>query len=172
MEQAHFLVVNLGLQYLIPLSVIALFYILILKKIAKRKLPKLARHMPATLKDGNRQSSLVIERSKVKVFKMLCFLVLLFALSWLPLYFIFFFVKMGARFEDHSVANQLFFIGVPVAQWLGASNSAANPILYFFFNSKFRAYYRNSWLKTFSCLSVIRPSFASSRDDKSTVTAV
>jgi len=67
MEKAHFLIVNLGLQYLIPLSIIALFYILILKKIAERKLPKLARHLPSNVKDGNRQSSLVIERSKVKV---------------------------------------------------------------------------------------------------------
>ena len=126
MEKAHFLVVNLGLQYLIPLSVIALFYILILKKIAQRKLPKLARQLPATLKDGNRQSSLVIERSKVKVFKMLIALVLLFALSWLPLYILFFIIKMGgpqlAAGEEHSLASQILDTAVPVAQWLGASN--------------------------------------------------
>lgn len=125
MEKAHFLVVNLGLQYLIPLSVIALFYILILKKIAQRKLPKLARQLPATLKDGNRQSSLVIERSKVKVFKMLIALVLLFALSWLPLYILFFIIKMGPPLvagEEHSLASQILDTAVPVAQWLGASN--------------------------------------------------
>ena len=165
------MVVNLGLQYLIPLSIIALFYILILKKIAKRKLPKLARHLPATVKDGNRQSSLVIERSKVKVFKMLIMLVLLFAISWLPLYVIFFALKIGPRIEDNSVASQILDLSVPVAQWLGSANSAMNPIMYFFYSNKFRSYYRNSWLKTFSCLSVIRPSM-SSRDDKSTVTAV
>lgn len=163
---------NLGLQYLIPLSVIAFFYILILKKIAERRLPKLARHLPANVKDGNRQSSLVIERSKVKVFKMLIVLVLLFALSWLPLYVIFFIIKIGPRFEDQSIGNQILHTSVPIAQWLGASNSCVNPILYFFFNAKFRLYYRNTWLKTFSCLSFIRPSSATSREDKSTVTAV
>ncbi|KAI2802927.1 hypothetical protein BLOT_007050 [Blomia tropicalis] len=171
MEQAHFLIVNLGLQYLIPLSVIALFYILILKKISERKLPKLARHLPSNVKDGNRQSSLVIERSKVKVFKCLIVLVLLFALSWLPLYIIFFIIKIGPRLDDQSMASTILDTGVPVAQWLGASNSCVNPILYFFFNTKFRSYYRNSWLKTFSCLSFIRPSFTN-REDKSTVTAV
>lgn len=171
MENAHFLIVNLGFQYLIPLSVIAFFYILILKKIAERRLPKLARHLPANVKDGNRQSSLVIERSKVKVFKMLIVLVLLFALSWLPLYLIFFMIKIGPKVEEQSIGGQILNTCVPIAQWLGASNSCVNPILYFFFNAKFRLYYRSTWLKTFSCLSVIRPS-TSSREDKSTVTAV
>ncbi|KAF7496100.1 Neuropeptide FF receptor 2 [Sarcoptes scabiei] len=156
MANAHFLIVNLGLQYLIPLSIIALFYILILKKIAERKLPKLARHLPANVKDGNRQSSLVIERSKVKVFKMLIVLVLLFALSWLPLYVIFFMLKIGPHLDEQSFSMQMLQDSVPIAQWLGASNSCVNPILYFFFNAKFRSYYRTTWLKTFNCLSVIR----------------
>lgn len=180
MEKAHFLVVNLGLQYLIPLSVIALFYILILKKIAKRKLPKLARQLPATLKDGNRQSSLVIERSKVKVFKMLIALVLLFALSWLPLYILFFIIKMGvgvsgspvgasSNDDEHSLASQILDTAVPVAQWLGASNSCCNPVLYFFFNAKFRSYYRTSWLKTFGCFSASGPFSATSRYRHSSV---
>ncbi|KAH9527671.1 Neuropeptide FF receptor 2 [Dermatophagoides farinae] len=156
MANAHFLIVNLGLQYLIPLSIIALFYILILKKIAERKLPKLARHLPSNVKDGNRQSSLVIERSKVKVFKMLIVLVLLFALSWLPLYVIFFILKIGPHSDDQSILMQILQDSVPIAQWLGASNSCVNPILYFFFNAKFRSYYRSTWLKTFNCLSIIR----------------
>uniref|UniRef100_A0A6P6YK54 Neuropeptide SIFamide receptor-like n=1 Tax=Dermatophagoides pteronyssinus TaxID=6956 RepID=A0A6P6YK54_DERPT len=156
MANAHFLIVNLGLQYLIPLSIIALFYILILKKIAERKLPKLARHLPSNIKDGNRQSSLVIERSKVKVFKMLIVLVLLFALSWLPLYVIFFILKIGPQIDEQSIFMQILQDSVPIAQWLGASNSCVNPILYFFFNAKFRSYYRTTWLKTFNCLPIIR----------------
>ncbi|UXI21017.1 low-density lipoprotein receptor, partial [Sarcoptes scabiei] len=126
MANAHFLIVNLGLQYLIPLSIIALFYILILKKIAERKLPKLARHLPANVKDGNRQSSLVIERSKVKVFKMLIVLVLLFALSWLPLYVIFFMLKIGPHLDEQSFSMQMLQDSVPIAQWLESNDSGTN----------------------------------------------
>ncbi|OTF81384.1 hypothetical protein BLA29_010248, partial [Euroglyphus maynei] len=127
-----------------------------MKKIAERKLPKLARHLPSNIKDGNRQSSLVIERSKVKVFKMLIVLVLLFALSWLPLYVIFFILKIVPHNDEQSIMMQILQDSVPIAQWLGASNSCVNPILYFFFNAKFRSYYRSTWLKTFNCLPVIR----------------
>ena len=163
--KTYFLVVNLGFQYLLPLSIIALFYILILLKISRRRLPKLSRHLPPTLKDGNQQSAHVIERSKIKVFKMLIVIVLLFALSWLPLYVIFAIIKLGPALDDNSVSSQLLTTGAPIAQWLGASNSCVNPILYFFFNNKFRSFYRNSWRRTFSCLS-------SQRDVKTTVTAV
>lgn len=156
MGNAHFLIVNLGLQYLIPLSIIALFYILILKKISERKLPKMARHLSSNVKDGNLQSSLVIERSKVRVFKMLIILVLLFALSWLPLYVIFFLLKIGPSIDEQSLTMHIIQDTVPIAQWLGASNSCVNPILYFFFNAKFRSYYRDTWLKNLNCLSTIR----------------
>ncbi|XP_054157280.1 neuropeptide SIFamide receptor-like [Oppia nitens] len=163
--KTYFLVVNLGFQYLLPLSIIAFFYILILLKIGRRRLPKLARHLPANLKDGNQQSNHVIERSKIKVFKMLIVIVMLFALSWLPLYVIFAFIKLGPTLDENSWTTQLLTTGAPIAQWLGASNSCVNPILYFFFNNKFRSFYKNSWKKTFSCLS-------SQRDDKTIVTAV
>lgn len=162
--KTYFLVVNVGLQYLLPLSIIALFYVLILLKIWRRKLPKLQRHLPAHL-DGNYHSNHVIERSKIKVFKMLIVIVLLFSLSWLPLYVIFAFVKLGSAIDENSSVGEFLNTCAPIAQWLGASNSCVNPILYFFYNNKFRTYYRKNWRKTFSCLKVVR-------DDKSTVTAV
>jgi hypothetical protein len=157
--------VNLGFQYLLPLSIIALFYILILLKISRRRLPKLARHLPPHIKDGNQQSNHVIERSKIKVFKMLIVIVLLFALSWLPLYVIFAIIKLGPNIDENTFFGQLLTTGAPIAQWLGASNSCVNPILYFFFNNKFRNFYRNSWKRAFSCLKT-------TRDDKTVVTAV
>lgn len=41
----------------------------------------------------------------------------------------------------------------PLAQWLGASNSCVNPILYFFFNAKFRAYFKKALRKNLFCYS-------------------
>lgn len=43
----------------------------------------------------------------------------------------------------------------PVAQWLGASNSCVNPILYFFFNAKFRAYLKKAITRSLLCSSSV-----------------
>ena len=44
----------------------------------------------------------------------------------------------------------LLIIGLtPLAQWLGAANSCINPILYFFFNPKFRSYLRKAITKSY-----------------------
>ncbi len=69
--------------------------------------------------------------------------------------------------NDKSLINQLIiwkifiliFLGeflvkiTPLAQWLGASNSCVNPMLYFFFNAKFRAYFKKAIRKNFFCFS-------------------
>ena len=43
----------------------------------------------------------------------------------------------------------------PMAQWLGASNSCVNPILYFFFNAKFRSYLKKAITRSLLCSSSI-----------------
>jgi hypothetical protein len=60
-----------------------------------------------------------------------------FALSWLPLYVLFTRVKFGGH-PSSETEEAIIHALLPIAQWLGASNSCVNPILYAFFNRKFR----------------------------------
>ncbi|XP_065087020.1 neuropeptide SIFamide receptor-like isoform X2 [Ochlerotatus camptorhynchus] len=133
-ESWYFLFANLFLCYLGPLIVISICYVIIWKNVAYRKLP---RDLIISRKNE------VYNRSKVKVIKMVFVVIITFAISWLPLYAIFCFVKFaGDLIYDESVQAIIFGI-LPVAQWLGAANSCINPILYAFMNRKFRAGFRH-----------------------------
>lgn len=81
-------------------------------------------------------------RSKMKVIKMLLLVVVLFAMSWLPLYAILTRVKFGPPPSDWE--DQLIRTIIPMAQCLGSSNSCINPILYAFFNKKYRTGFKVS----------------------------
>ncbi|XP_037559118.1 neuropeptide SIFamide receptor [Dermacentor silvarum] len=125
----YFIVANLVLCYLLPLCVITLCYVFIWLKVWRRRPPGEAHDFGVEN---------IIQRSKIKVAKMLLVVVVVFAISWLPLYAIFARLKMGEPLADGSLEQSLIEVAAPVAQWLGASNSCINPILYAFFNSKFR----------------------------------
>lgn len=73
-----------------------------------------------------------------QVVKMMVIVVVLFVLSWLPLYIIFTMVKLGGPIEIDSQKEKVLMVLAPIAQWLGASNSCINPVLYTFFNKKYR----------------------------------
>ncbi|KAL7635469.1 UNVERIFIED_CONTAM: hypothetical protein RMT77_014538 [Armadillidium vulgare] len=139
----YFVVANVFMCYLLPLSVISFCYILIWHKVWVRKLPGEGQGAGAAL---------MMHRSKIKVIKMLLAVVILFAFSWLPLYTIFARVKFG---DVSELENHIIHIAAPVAQWLGASNSCINPILYAFFNNKFRAGFK-AILVSRSCCSPLR----------------
>jgi neuropeptide FF receptor 2 len=129
-EKWYFIFANLVVGYLGPLLVISICYICIWYKVVYRKLPN---GMVVSVR--NRQ---VIHRNKFKVVKMVFVVIITFAISWLPLYSIFCYVKLASHeVFDASVYSVLIVI-LPVAQWLGASNSCINPILYAFMNQCFR----------------------------------
>lgn len=74
----------------------------------------------------------------LQVLKMLFVVVVTFALSWLPLYVLFCMIKFSLS-RQWDETDSLIITLIPVTQWLGASNSCINPIIYAFFNRKFRA---------------------------------
>ena len=127
LERGYFLGAIFLTCYTIPLVFISVFYTLISCRVWNRNAP------------GVVSSSQVIHKSKVKVLKMMIVVVILFAFSWLPLYAVNVRLYFGPPLLETSTEFHLLSqIIMPVAQWLGASNSCVNPIIYCFFSNKFR----------------------------------
>ncbi|KAK9498955.1 hypothetical protein O3M35_003488 [Rhynocoris fuscipes] len=129
--------------YILPLILISICYLLIWRRVCCRTLPG----------EPQAQNQQVIHRSKMKVIKMLMVVIILFACSWLPLYVIFTRVKLFGPLTP--LEETFVHIFLPIAQWLGSSNSCINPILYAFFNKKFRAGFK-AVLSSRSCCSTLR----------------
>lgn len=123
--------------YFIPLAFIVVFCLLIGVRVWRRRVRGLLG--PRTKRN--------ILRIKTKVLKMLVVVVVLFALSWLPLYVIALrtlFEPGMARHEKALVRKYLY----PVAQWLGAANSCVNPFIYCYYSSNFRCAVRQVLRRT------------------------
>ena len=86
---------------------------------------------------------------------MLMVVVVAFTVSWLPLYMIWLLLKFSDL--EKMTANLQYFleIAMPIAQWLGASNSCVNPALYAYFNQRYRQGFLQL-LRSKSCCSPIR----------------
>jgi len=155
-EETYFIVANLGLFYIVPLIIITACYLAIWLKVWKRNIPGATENSDTkTGKSLNLQMDMLMQRSKLKVAKMMVIVVVIFVISWLPLYIVFTRIKMGGGFESESFDEKLFMAMAPFAQWLGSSNSCINPILYAFFNKK----YRNGFaaiIKSKRCCGTIR----------------
>ena len=141
MRIIYFLIAHFLLCYLLPLCIIFLCYVFIWVRVWRRKMPGEGEH-----------NNSMMHRSKMKVIKMLFVVVLAFMISWLPLYAIFLRMNVGEPYEENSLEEYVIVVSAPIAQWLGASNSCINPILYAFFNNKFRTGFKTVLFGNNSCL--------------------
>lgn len=112
------------LLYALPLAIIAFLYSVIMFKLWRRRTPG----QELTLNQEN------MEKTNRKVLKMLVTVVIVFALSWLPLY-----VRMFVMFAE----SDRFVCGLPydmdlLTLFFGHANSAINPYIYVIFNENYR----------------------------------
>ncbi|CAL1529237.1 unnamed protein product [Lymnaea stagnalis] len=123
-KKAYFLGVIFLMCYTLPLTLIAICYFKIGYRVWHRDAP------------GITSSKGVIEKSKIRVVKMLAVVVLLFMISWMPLYI----MRLTLDFfppEDAAVTT-IHNLIIPFVQWLGTSNSCMNPLVYCLFSQKIR----------------------------------
>ena len=116
------------LLYALPLAVIASLYTVIMLKLWRRRAPG----QELTSNQENK------DKTNRKVLKMLVTVVIVFALSWLPLY-----VRMFVMFAE----SDRFVCGLPydmdfLTLYLGHANSAVNPYIYVIFNENYRRGFR------------------------------
>ncbi|CAD5124352.1 DgyrCDS12641 [Dimorphilus gyrociliatus] len=133
-QKGYFLGATFLCCYTLPLLSIVICYTLIALRVWRRNAPGVAN------------TSEVIFKSKVKVLKMLSCVVVLFAFSWLPLYATKIRILFGGSFSGMEEKILIQTI-LPIAQWLGSSNSCINPIVYCFFSRKFRRGFKELTLR-------------------------
>lgn len=128
-EKGFFVGVVFLTCYMIPLCFLTVFYTLIGVKVWRRSV--------SGIKGSKAERS--INRSKIRIVRMLIVVTVIFALSWLPLYSIQMFWYFGpVETVSESLQQMLFTNFKPIAQWLGSANSCANPFIYCYFSDQFR----------------------------------
>ncbi|XP_066560721.1 galanin receptor 2a [Amia ocellicauda] len=113
----------------------------------------------------NLAQSLSRLKMRKKIAKMVVALVLLFTLSWLPLYVVDIWIDfnmpnaLGGEDDLEHVKHEWILQGRPFAQWLGLTNSTLNPLCYCFVGNlyrsaqRFRKSYREKFSSVFSLAS-------------------
>ncbi|XP_066290642.1 neuropeptide FF receptor 2-like [Branchiostoma lanceolatum] len=121
------------LCYVAPLTAITVMYIRVAVRLYQSSMRSSVQG--ATRRGvGNKRAKL---GNKVRVFKMLVVVVVLFTLLHLPLHTVTMLADYGnLEIED---LKRLYFYGYPVAHWLTFFNSCVNPIVYGCMNRNFRS---------------------------------
>ncbi|XP_035671615.1 QRFP-like peptide receptor [Branchiostoma floridae] len=142
----------LGVTYVIPLILLCGAYIGIGLKMWGRRAPG----------NSNRRWDQQHERTKKKTIKMLCIVVLMFAICWLPIHLFTLILDFKAELiiGNKYMALVLYFS----AHWLAMSNSFMNPIVYSFMNDKFRS----DLMRLFGC-SLKKKDMVLTRDKQTTI---
>ncbi|XP_078659312.1 neuropeptide FF receptor 1-like [Branchiostoma floridae x Branchiostoma belcheri] len=115
-----------------PLLIITILYMRIAYRIWFRKAPGDERNV-------SEQARETATKKKVKVIKMLIVVVVVFALSWLPLHTLILVDDAMSYSVDSVYSVVVHGYCFPVAHWLSYFNSCVNPIIYGYFNHNFRA---------------------------------
>ncbi|XP_019629746.1 PREDICTED: neuropeptide FF receptor 2-like [Branchiostoma belcheri] len=83
-----------------------------------------------------------VSKKRVRVIKMLITVVVMFAVSWLPLYTVWMLLDFGNLSEENN--NYIHANVFPFVHWLALSNSCVNPIVYGLFNTNIRKNIRSA----------------------------
>ncbi|NXL89927.1 GPR19 protein, partial [Alectura lathami] len=120
-EGAIYSVIHLLVVFLIPSTLIVLFY------------QKVIKYIWRIGTDGRtvRRTMNIVPRTKVKTIKMFLMLNLVFLLSWLPFYV----VQLWHPQETDYRKSSLVFMAIT---WISFSSSASKPALYSVYNANFR----------------------------------
>ena len=126
-ERGFFLGVVFLTCYLLPLCLICICYVMVGIKVWKRSVSGIK----------GTQTEKNIQRSKIRIVRMLITVTVVFAMAWLPLYSIRMRILFGPPMVgmERSIVLQTI---VPIAQWLGSATSAVNPVIYCYFSEQFR----------------------------------
>ena len=113
-ERLYFLSAIFVTCYTIPLIGISACYTMIGYRVCNRNAPGI---------QCDTSGQAVVQRSKVKVLKMLITVVILFAFSWLPTYVVLLRIYYGEPLDDSSFEFKLLVqVVMPVMQWAGRSS--------------------------------------------------
>ncbi|KAL4231569.1 neuropeptide Y receptor [Mactra antiquata] len=123
--EKYLTIVTLILQYVIPLAIIGVTYGRIVRKLWIRT------HVGAVTE--NQQASQ--QRTKRKSIKMLIFVVIVFALCWMPLNLYQVLADFHPNVEVFHYNSTTFFI----CHWIAISSTCYNPFVYCWLNESFRA---------------------------------
>lgn len=118
-------VATIILQYCIPLTIIAITYGRIVRKLWAR----------TYLGDATQNQQLSHAKAKRKSIKMLITVVFLFALCWMPLNLYHLLTDLHPNTEIFHYNSTVFFI----CHWIAISSTCYNPFVYCWLNQRFRA---------------------------------
>ncbi|XP_031549152.1 QRFP-like peptide receptor [Actinia tenebrosa] len=110
--------------YVVPLLFMSVMYIIIIRKLWRRR-------VPGNRSELNRQAAI---RSRKSVIKMLIVVLVVFALCWLPVHI----MHVLINFFYHPVFRQLSPWIVMMLFWISHANSAINPYIFITMNQSFR----------------------------------
>ncbi|XP_078047006.1 tachykinin-like peptides receptor 86C isoform X2 [Augochlora pura] len=120
-------IVFLSLTYLIPISLMAICYALMGRKLwITESIGELTQYQKNSIK------------SKRKVVKMFITVVAIFAICWLPYQGFFIFIYHHRQLTQSSYVQHIY-LGF---YWLAMSNAMVNPIIYYWMNIRFRIYFQ------------------------------